>query len=346
MRYTKGLFMQPIFELNALFHTVIVYPHMIVLRPGMVKKMGGDQEKEILFANVSDVFLREATILANGYMHFSIRGEPDQEPPSLLRAGNDANTFMFRHGKNSEAIQIKKYVEDQMKNPQSLLGMGGSRASEQPKSARPPSPCDSEDFDRYRKMTAEQDWTGIFRFNSLRKDLVGVGKELRVLHQYLQDNEVVFALLAGVMSQTTTSNVTDTGFNTWLGVLTDKRILMLDHAMLSESVDTQSIRHDRIQAISSSQGWMFGKVTIDIGNRSIMIENCDKEHVKAFSSIANDWLEYIGGRVVGESTRPRDYPVSDRDPIEEIRRLAELKDAGILSEEEFGRAKAALLSKM
>ncbi|NRP24573.1 hypothetical protein XMM379_001257 [Aliiroseovarius sp. xm-m-379] len=338
--------MEPVFEFNALLHTVLVYPNKVVLRPGTIKKIGGVKEKEIFFVDIHEVFLKEASLLANGFMHFSFRGEAGQTPPSLFSAGNDENTFMFRHGRNSEVIQIKKYIDDQRNKPQSTLGGEGCANAVNSKSARAPTPCDSEDFDQYRRLTAERDWSGIFRFNNLTNEVVGVGKELKVLHQYLQENEVAFALLAGVMSQTTTSNATDIGFNTWLGVLTDRRILMLDHAMLSDSVDTQSIRHDRIQAISSSQGWMFGKVSIDIGNRSIIIDNCDKEHVKAFSRIANDWLEHISGPSSEADETPRKKTTPDRDPIEEIKRLAQLKDNGIISEEEFATAKASLLSKM
>ena len=91
---------------------------------------------------------------------------------------------------------------------------------------------------------------------------------------------------------------------------------------------------------------MLGKVTIDIGNRSIMIDNCDKEHVKTFSRIANDWLEHLAAKAEAEDTKLLNSPAADRDPIEEIKRLAVLRDSGILSEAEFAGAKASLLSKM
>lgn len=338
--------MKPVFEFNALFNTVLVYRNRVVLRPSMLQKIGGIREKEIFFDEISEVSFQEASMLVRGLMFFAIRGEKNQKPPSILMASNAENTFVFRHGNNSEAIQIKKYIDSQRKNPPSLLRSAKDMGAHKVVNVKPPTPCNSGDFYQYRKLTAEGDWNAIFEFNNLTSEVVGVGKELRVLRKYLQDDEVVFALTAGVISQTTTSNVTDFGLNTWLGVLTDRRILLLDHAMLSDSVDTQSIRHDRIQAVSSSQGWMFGKISIDIGNRSIVIDNCDKNHVKTFSRIANDWLEHLAGRVETDSIKPRKDAMPDRDPINEIKRLSELKDSGILSEEEFARAKASLLSKM
>ena len=336
--------MQPAFEFSALLHNVFVYPNKVVIRPGMVLKMGGAADQEILFESISKISLREANIATNGFVHFSIQGEANQEPPSLLSASNAKNTFMFRHGKNSDAIRIKKYIEEQQNLSQTERDMGMMDVKVGHNTAKPPSPISSKDLDQYRKLTAERDWSGIFKFNDLTTELVGVSKELKVLHQYLNENEIVFALAAGVISQTTTSNNTDFGFNTWLAVLTDRRFLMLDHAMMSNSVDTQSIRHEHIQAVSSSQGWMFGKITIDIGNRSVAIDNCDKEHVKAFSRIANDWLESMARRVETVDSDPKSATLSSN-LVGDIQRLAELKSSGMLTEEEFSAAKAALIAK-
>ena len=339
--------MQPVFEFKAVLDTVLVYPHMIVLRPGKFRKLGQDpQDREIRYQDIADIHLREAGLMTGGFIHFALHGEADPSPPSLLKAGNDANTFGFSQGKNSEAIQIRNYILAQMKNPPPIQDMAASSEPAEHKLQIPPSPCNSQDFDRYRTLTAEKDWVGISSFNTLPKAVLGVTKELNVLHRHLQDGEVVFAFVAGMLSQTTTSNLSDIGINTWLGVLTDRRVLLLDHALLTDSVDTQSIRHDRIQAVSSSQGWMFGKITIDIGNRSVVIDNCDKEHVKTFARIANDWLEHLAAGIQAESPKPQASPAPQQDPVEAIRQLAELKAAGILSEEEFTRAKASILSKM
>jgi hypothetical protein len=338
---------QAVFEFNAVLHTVLVFPHKVVLRPGRFMKMGGETEdREILFRDISEVFIREAGLISGGFIHFAIRGEADPSPPSLFQASSDDNCFGFGQGKNAEANQIRNYILEQMKNPPAVPEDARILETSAPKGERLASPCDSDDFERYRKLTLERNWNGIFQINGLSKDTLGIRREMKVLHQYLQDHEVVFAFVAGTMRQTTTSNSSDSGVNSWLGVLTDRRVLLLDHALLSGSVDTQSIRHDRIQAVSASQGWVFGKVMIDIGNRSIMIDNSDKEHVKVFARIANDWLEHLGGATKVEPAKPSEIAPSDRNPIEEIRKLAELRDAEILSEAEFASAKVTILSRI
>lgn len=65
--------------------------------------------------------------------------------------------------------------------------------------------------------------------------------------------------------------------NTWLVVLTNERFFFLDAAMLTNSVDTQSIRLNRVQAVSASQGLVLGKVMIVLGSRLVTIYNCMKE---------------------------------------------------------------------
>jgi hypothetical protein len=98
------------------------------------------------------------------------------------------------------------------------------------------------------------------------------------------------------MSQTQTSNAFDWGTNTWLVVLTNERFLFLDHAMLTRSVDTQSIRHDSVQAVSASQGWMLGKIQVDLGARTVIIDNCQKATVSVVASMANKWLRVLQKR--------------------------------------------------
>lgn len=150
-----------------------------------------------------------------------------------------------------------------------------------------------ENYNRYKIATEKADWRAICEINGVDFDSFGVRKELNVLASYLEPGEVVFALAAGVMSQTVTSNAFDFGANTWLAVLTSERFLFLDAAMLSSSVDTQSVRLKNVQAISASQGFLFGKIMIDLGSRIIVIDNCLKESVKSMAELGNRWLKSL-----------------------------------------------------
>ena len=196
-----------------------------------------------------------------------------------------------------------------------------------------------KNIEQYKALTNQNDWAGIFRLNQLEIDDFGTKKELKVLGEYLQNDEVVFAIVSGVMSQTETSNDFDFGANTWVAALTSERVLCLDHAMLSSSVDTQSIRLNRIQAVSASQGWMFGKVIIDIGARMIEIDNWVKSHVKTFAELANELI-----RENEESNKTVSAPnISIAD---EILKLSDLHAKGILTDDEYSTAKSKLIEKL
>jgi len=197
-------------------------------------------------------------------------------------------------------------------------------------------------FDHYKSATATKDWKEIFRLNEVAYDTFGTLKEMAVLHEYLEEGEVVVAMTSGVMGQGETSNALDMGWNTWLLVLTNERFLLLDHALMSKSVDTQSIRLDRVQGVSASQGWVFGKVSIDIGNRMIVVDNCLKASVKIVAELANKLIKEQSV----QSSEPKTAPATDRTPVEELKDLAALKESGILSEIEFSEAKKKILAKL
>ncbi|MBR9828826.1 MAG: hypothetical protein GYB41_09305 [Oceanospirillales bacterium] len=199
-----------------------------------------------------------------------------------------------------------------------------------------------DNFDRYYGFTRSKNWDAICKLNDVQLDSFGTKKELNVLSEYLEDDEVVFALTSGIMSQTETSNSLDFGANTWLVALTNDRFLFLDHAMLSSSVDTQSIRHDRVQAVSASQGFMFGKIMVDLGSRMLVIDNAHKSTVKVMASLANKWLKEIGeskGGMQGVNTKPSDTPLLDM-----LERLDKLFSLGALTNMEFNDSKEKLIS--
>tara|TARA_B110000211_G_scaffold193770_1_gene221643 strand:- start:443 stop:1093 length:651 start_codon:yes stop_codon:yes gene_type:complete len=199
-----------------------------------------------------------------------------------------------------------------------------------------------ENFEKYAEYTKAQDWKAISALNNVDFDSFGTKKELGVLSDYLETDEVVFAITSGVMTQTETSNSLDFGANTWLVALTNDRFLFLDAAMLSSSVDTQSIRHDRVQAVSASQGFLLGKIMVDLGSRMLVVDNCHKSTVKVLASLANKWLKELGDKesntnnvVIGASPTPL---------FDMLERLEKLASLGVFTDTEFSEAKERLLT--
>ncbi len=200
-----------------------------------------------------------------------------------------------------------------------------------------------DNFDKYKEYTNAQDWESICVLNGVELDSFGTKKELKVLPDYLENDEVVFALTSGIMEQSETSNALDFGTNTWLVVLTNDRFLFIDSAMLTKSVDTQSIRHDRVQAVSASQGWMFGKIIVDLGSRTVVIDNCTKATVPIIASLANKWLKEIQEKGFAQ---PSGAKTVEESPIDKLEKLAKLHSLGALTEDEFKEAKGKILASM
>jgi len=201
-----------------------------------------------------------------------------------------------------------------------------------------------DNYDKYSEYTKTHDWKAICKLNNVELDSFGTKKELKALPNYLEEDEVVFALTSGIMEQTETSNSFDFGINTWLVVLTSDRFLFLDCAMLTSSVDTQTIRHDRVQAVSASQGWILGKISVDLGSRVLVIDNCQKATVPVIADLSNKWLKELN-----EKKNPPQVsnptPVEES-PLDKLEKLANLHSMGALTDDEFKMTKEKILFSM
>ena len=199
-----------------------------------------------------------------------------------------------------------------------------------------------ENLEKYAELTRKADWEAICELNDVRLDSFGTKKEIKVLTNHLEAEEVVFALTSGIVKHSDSSNSSDFGSNTWLAVLTDQRFLFLDCAMLTNSVDTQSIRHDRVQAVSSSQGFLLGKIMVDLGSRVLTIDNCQKATVSVMATLANRWLQELNTR--RQSSSPG-VEAQQESPLDKLTKLANLRAMGALTDEEFNTVKAKIIAQ-
>lgn len=197
-------------------------------------------------------------------------------------------------------------------------------------------------IEKYAEYTKARNWEAICKLNNVGLDSFGTKKELSVLASHLEDDEIVFALTSGIMKQTETSNSFDFGTNTWLVALTSERFLFLDCAMMTSSVDTQSIRHDKVQAVSSSQGWVLGKITVDLGSRILVIDNCQKATVAVIADLANKWLKELQKQK--STAAPISTSAVEESPLDKLEKLAKLLAMGALTDDEFRTAKAKILA--
>jgi hypothetical protein len=159
---------------------------------------------------------------------------------------------------------------------------------------------------------------------------LGVRKELRKLTEKLAEDEEVVNLARGQYDG-----------KTGLLVVTDRRVVFTEQGMVRSRLE--DFPYDRISSIQTETGVVFGKLTIFAsGNKAIIERVAPKERIPEIG-------DYIRGRLGGAATpapAAADAVPAEATPMEQLKQLGELHDAGILTEEEFQTKKAALLERI
>lgn len=166
-------------------------------------------------------------------------------------------------------------------------------------------------------------------------DTMGTRKEFFCLPEILMDDEEVLALSSGFMDG-----------NTWLISLTDRRVIFLDKGLIF-GLKQVSIDLDQVNAVSGSTGMMFGKIIIQDGATSHVIENVLKASVNNFTSkVQAAMAQRKAARYVPPQPAIAQTPThhSGDDFIAQLEKLGGLMEKGLLSREEFELAKKKLLS--
>jgi hypothetical protein len=155
------------------------------------------------------------------------------------------------------------------------------------------------------------------------KDTFGTKKEIKELPKILKEDERVLALTSGLMDN-----------NTWLIVLTHRRVIFLDKGMIYglKQVETPL---EKINSIEHKIGMIMGEIHIWDGSSKMSIRNCIKNTVQPFVNALNDALEV---------SKKGGHAPSSNSVADELQKLASLKEQGILSEEEFAAEKGKLLA--
>lgn len=154
-------------------------------------------------------------------------------------------------------------------------------------------------------------------------------KELNHLPEILADGEQILAFTSGLM---------DSG--SWLITLTDRRVIFLDKGMIYGLKQT-TIDLDKINSVTGETGIFFGKIKIQDGASERVIDNVWKKTVVKFTNKTRDAIEAF--KQVNRTSN-QTYSNPD-DLIEKLERLANLKEKGILTQEEFEQQKTKLLAE-
>jgi len=158
-------------------------------------------------------------------------------------------------------------------------------------------------------------------------DTFGTKKEINSLPEILRENENITALTSGLHQG-----------NTWLIVCTTMRILFLDKGFIY-GLKQIDIPLDKINSVQHETGLFMADIVIWDGASKVVVENILKEPAKEFVKRVHDTLhEYK------EKGRNPVIVQESKDLAGQLLKLAELKEKGILTEDEFLDQKKKLLA--
>jgi len=153
-------------------------------------------------------------------------------------------------------------------------------------------------------------------------------KEIRALPEILEHGESVCAVTSGFMEG-----------RTWLAVCTQRRIIFLNRGMIYGMRQLQ-IPLERVQAIDHEFTIVFGSITVWDGASAFTISMVLKNSIMPFVKIAQEQIFNLRGAAVAAKTAEVSAAV---DMVAQLEKLADLKEKGYLSEEEFQTQKKKLL---
>lgn len=156
-------------------------------------------------------------------------------------------------------------------------------------------------------------------------DTFGTKKEIKELPSILTNGENILGLTSGFLNG-----------NTWLIVVTPKRVLFLDKGMIY-GLKQVEILVEKINSIEFKTGIIFGEIHVWDGSSKMLIQQILKGNVKPFAESINKAIDLYRNR--GQAGGNTSFNVAD-----ELKKLAELKAQGILTDAEFDAQKKKLLA--
>lgn len=179
-------------------------------------------------------------------------------------------------------------------------------------------------------------------------DTFGTKKELKYLPDILADTEDVLALTSGFMHG-----------HTWLIVCTDKRVIFLDKGMFY-GLQQRETPLERVNSIEQQTGLISGTIGIGDGAEMMQLKEVPKKTVRPFVEVVNKAREALKAGTVAPQLSPNFVNVegagagtgSDQQPspapktldiVSQLERLADLRDRGVLTDDEFQNQKNKIL---
>lgn len=150
-------------------------------------------------------------------------------------------------------------------------------------------------------------------------------KEINELPEILSANEKIDNLIQGI-------------YNKGQGILvsTNRRLVFVDKGLLY-GLRVEDFPLEKITSIQYETGLIFGQVKIHISANIAVIDQVDKAAARKFAEFVRDKLS--------QPKEAAQQKIQEPNILDQLEKLGNLKERGILSDEEFQQQKRKLLDK-
>lgn len=153
----------------------------------------------------------------------------------------------------------------------------------------------------------------------------GSKRELKALPNELSENETVHHIVVGEYSG-----------GQGILVATDRRLLFIFQGIMKQIVE--DFAYDKISSIEYNGGLMLGGIKVYVSNQKAEIKNLQKPEAKRIVDDVRGWMNQPA-----PATNNTPAPVSAHD---ELLKLKQLHDAGIIDDATYEAKKAPLIAKL
>lgn len=129
------------------------------------------------------------------------------------------------------------------------------------------------------------------------------------------------------------------GLSSVTAVVTDQRILVIVPQMTGN--DQRNIPYDSITGVDMDMGWINKRLTISTHGREY--------HISGFGTqkkVVKGAMDYIRKMQKQDPPRTEQETEEVEDPLEQIEKMAQLEESGVITEEEFESKKEELMDRV
>lgn len=156
----------------------------------------------------------------------------------------------------------------------------------------------------------------------------GAKRELKALPEHLWEGETVHEVASGLYAD-----------GSGILVATDRRLLFFVKGVLSSK--TEDFAYDKISSLEHKNGMMLSSITIYVSNQKAEIKNLGKEESKRITDFTRNKMNNPSHKDAVAAPSVPSESISDQ-----LLKLKQLHDAGVLSDEEYSAKSAPLIAQL